>query len=496
MLKGRDPEAFHVDALEIVEVNADARLSALVVFDLDDIDAAFDELDARYLAGEAGAHARTWSVITRVYTALNRHEISAATPDWVTVDHRPVQRIGAEDVRAYLRATWDVTPDIKFRIEEVHRLSSLGVVVTRVATGSSQEGFDAEWRQIDILTVDGDVLSRVEVFDEADIDAALARFDELSRPAPLLENAATRTWAQLADAFNRHDVAAFLALTSPDGHLDDRRTGVRDFQHGSMRQRVVQTLFEYPQSWRLEIEHVASRGSRLSLSRQILRDTDDADRPITIELLTVLEVGEDNLAYDFVNFDADDIDGAFAELDARYLAGEAAAYSRTWSVVKDACAAFNRRESPPTTPDWATIDHRRAVAVAPGDMTAYVSATLELTPDVNLYIEAVHRLSDHGAVVTHVSKGTSQQGFDAEWRLSNLMTVDGDLLNRSELFDEADIDAALERFNELSRPARRLENAATQGIRALSGVFPARDWAAMTETLVADDTAMMIAGGS
>ena len=45
---------------------------------------------------------------------------------------------------------------------------------------------------------------------------------------------------------------------------------------------------------------------------------------------------------------------------------------------------------------------------------------------------------------------------------STIVTVEGDLINRCELFDEADIDAALARFDELSRPARRLENAASQ----------------------------------
>ena len=36
---------------------------ALVMFDIDDVDAAFAELDARYLAGEAAEYAHTWSVI-------------------------------------------------------------------------------------------------------------------------------------------------------------------------------------------------------------------------------------------------------------------------------------------------------------------------------------------------------------------------------------------------------------------------------------------------
>ena len=58
------------------------------MFDLDDFDAAIAELDARYLAGEAAAHAHTWSVIAGTYAAFNRHEFPATTPDWVTIDHR------------------------------------------------------------------------------------------------------------------------------------------------------------------------------------------------------------------------------------------------------------------------------------------------------------------------------------------------------------------------------------------------------------------------
>ena len=108
------------------------------------------------------------------------------------------------------------------------------------------------------------------------------------------------------------------------------------------------------------------------------------------------------------------------------------------------------------------IDHRRGTAFAPGDLTAYIRATWDLSPTSAIYIEAVHRLSDLGAVVTHAAHGTSQEGFDAEWRVIDLLTVDGDLISRCELFDEADLDAALARFDELSRPAPRLENAASR----------------------------------
>ena len=75
---------------------------------------------------------------------------------------------------------WDVAPDVNIYIEAVHRLSNLGAVVTYAAKGTSKEGFDAEWREITLLTFEGDLINRCEIFDEADLDAALARFDELS----------------------------------------------------------------------------------------------------------------------------------------------------------------------------------------------------------------------------------------------------------------------------------------------------------------------------
>ena len=84
---------------------------------------------------------------------------------------------------AYIQAAWDDSPDTKIYIGAVHRLSEIGAVVTHLARGISQEGFDAEWRDVHVLAVEGDMFSRCELFDEADLDTAIARFDQLSRPA-------------------------------------------------------------------------------------------------------------------------------------------------------------------------------------------------------------------------------------------------------------------------------------------------------------------------
>jgi len=67
---GRDPKAIQNDAINVVEIDAEERIVAAVTFDLEDFDAAIAELDARYLASEAAAHARTWSVITGGHAAM------------------------------------------------------------------------------------------------------------------------------------------------------------------------------------------------------------------------------------------------------------------------------------------------------------------------------------------------------------------------------------------------------------------------------------------
>ncbi len=77
----------------------------------------------------------------------------------------------------------DDTSDGRSYIEAVHRLSDLGAVFTQATVGTSHQGFDAEWHGVDILTVDGALINRCERFDEADLQAALARFDELDRRA-------------------------------------------------------------------------------------------------------------------------------------------------------------------------------------------------------------------------------------------------------------------------------------------------------------------------
>ena len=217
------PDAFRVEMLAVVEIDADERMAAVVVLDADDIDAAIAELDTRYLAGEAAAYARTWTVIAKSYASLRRQELPAISPGTVFVDHRRAAAYGASDLSAYIRAGFDLGQNIRPYVEAVHRLSDLGAVCSYAAHGASHEGFDAEWQGIDLTTVDGEMVNRCEFFDEDDLEAALATFDQLSRPAPRLENPATRTLDRVSAYFAARDWAELGAMTATDVVDEDRR---------------------------------------------------------------------------------------------------------------------------------------------------------------------------------------------------------------------------------------------------------------------------------
>ena len=68
----------------------------------------------------------------------------------------------------------------------------------------------------------------------------------------------------------------------------------------------------------------------------------------------------------------------------------------------------------------------------------------------------------------------------------DILTVDGDRINRCEIFDEADLDAALARFDELQPTGTAAGKRGKPGGRALPGATSGRDWDAMAEIL-ADD---------
>lgn len=62
----------------------------------------------------------------------------------------------------------------------MHQLTEYGTVTTQVLKMTSQDGFDAELRLTYVIVVEGNLLSRIEVFDGEDLEVALAYFDQVN----------------------------------------------------------------------------------------------------------------------------------------------------------------------------------------------------------------------------------------------------------------------------------------------------------------------------
>ncbi|HUK34208.1 MAG TPA: hypothetical protein VLV86_09875, partial [Vicinamibacterales bacterium] len=406
------------------------------------------------------------------------------TQDFVFIDHLPLQRIEAGDLNALIRAMRDLTPDISQYIEAVHRLSDLGAVVTRIASGTSQEGFDAEWRQIDMFTVEGDKVNRCEVFSETDLDAALARFEELRPQARRLENAASRASDRLVVHYAARDWDAAAETLADNFCSDDRRHVVNAaLRHGrDVAVANMQISADLGMTFGKH-EVIATRGEHLVLSRARWSGPDQGPEAFYTEVLHVVEVDADERVAWRVMFDANDIDAAFEELDARYLAGEAARYARAWQLGMDTIGELNRHEPGPMIGRLVYADHRRVPFASGEEFGRGVEELWALVPDARYRVKAVHALDTYGSVCTLVIEGTDAHGNELQW---GRIILFGSEEPRVEVYEEDDLDAALARFAELRPQTLRPENAASRAGERILAHFAARDWDAMAE-MVADN---------
>ncbi len=225
---------------------------------------------------------------------------------------------------AYLNDLLEYTPDINVYSEVVHRLSDHGAVITQAGHGTSQQGFQAEWRKIGLFTFDGDLLSHYELFEEADLDAAIERFEQLSTPAPRLKNSASQVAERFMSHYAEGGWGALAEILANNFYSDDRRrvvgAGIRqgpDAQIEDMRAMTDLSITK------ITATPVAIRGERLVLVRSHLTDRDQGPEAVLTEVLAIVEIDTKERIVALVSFDPDDFDAAIAELDARYLAGEA-----------------------------------------------------------------------------------------------------------------------------------------------------------------------------
>ena len=194
-------------------------------------------------------------------------------------------------------------------------------------------------------------------------------FDQLSRPAPRLENAASRrtsAWRTSPPATGmrwREDWRRYVDRRSPAGR--ERRSPTRS------RRRDRRICGDSP-TWAHahNVDAIATRGDRLVLCRFRSSGRDQRPEEFYSEVLGVFEINADSGSRRTSCSTSTTIDAAVEELDARYLAGEAAAIRAPGRSSSADLRGDQPTRAPATTPDCGHYRSPAGRAIAAGDMVA------------------------------------------------------------------------------------------------------------------------------
>jgi len=498
---GGDVGPSEVEFLDVIEANERGETLARIRFDPADLDAAHAELDARFEAGEAAEHplAAAWLRAFSPLVATRDWDAMAArcAPAFVAHDHRLVSWGTLNDGVAWvdtLRLLVELAPDARYRMVHV-RMSDRGWLVQGGWVGT-RDGGPFEIATISVSEVDehGRVL-RNDVYELTQLDQALARFAAIDRatavpPEARFANAATRAWDQAAARYQARDWSGKgpQIYSERFRYTDRRRMAQLDLD----REGFAELTRHFGNMRSVDFQHevLATRGERLALVHIHLVVADADVGPSEVVNLNVIEVDEHGQCVNYIRFDADDLDAAYAELDARFEAGEGARYPAATAANRARLEAFSRRDWGALTavfaPTFAVDDHRLlGWGTTLADRTTYVRsqrATTELAPDSQVRVEHL-RMSDGGFFVRVVVHGT-RDGGAFETPLLLVAEVDGaGPILRYDVYDVGDYERACARFDALtakvtptlSAPFAPKPNAATAMMERMWAAFDTGD---------------------
>jgi ketosteroid isomerase-like protein len=488
------------EALYLTEVNARGQARRSEAFAADKLGDAIVRLYERHaeLLPEGPERARSTATARSIATRISHLDVFFATfaPDVEAVDHRVLgtwSARGMAPLREQFRSLLDLTEDLALRFDDVLGLRNDAHLVRATNSGQLRAGggtYERTFLMLRQTNADG-LFRRVEWFDPEREAEALARFDALTAAptAPQIENAATRSIARFEAALEARDWPGIAAGAAPDFRQIDRRGLVQLDLDRDQHLEWLRVGLERP-SWRSESEVLATRGDRLALGRVRSVESDQSVGPSENEWLALVELNERGQRSAIVMFDPGDLDAAYAELDARYDAGEAAAHPGTRNLVRRFAAAIAARDwaqlAAVMAPDFVQVDHRPPgllSSLSRDEWVASVRALAELRPDVTLRGEHVLALDDQGFLVVSRWLGRESEGA-FETPVVVVGECGGGAIRQWHGYELDQLDAARARFAAIRAGASRdplaalaRPNAASAALDRLQAGFAERDWA-------------------
>jgi hypothetical protein len=177
-------ENLEIESLVIIEVDAEGRIVAIIIFDADDRRAAAIELRERFARSDAARWMPAASFeFARALRDRDLVRVRTIVPgDFVFHDHRRAGagRIeGADGYIAFLAALFELSPDATLEPLYYVAAEKHGHLAVAHWSGTLAEGGEFESVFVQLVRYpDGRPLS-AELFELEDLDAARARFEEL-----------------------------------------------------------------------------------------------------------------------------------------------------------------------------------------------------------------------------------------------------------------------------------------------------------------------------
>jgi ketosteroid isomerase-like protein len=491
--------------LNVLRTDASGRAVRLENFEVDRLDEALARLVELHADDELPLDRREERATT---AAMFRNTQTRWQDDAVLVDHRPTSLgtlTGRDAIAHAAGALREVAGDWQRRFVDVIGATERLWLFEFVTEGTVEAGGPFELSVLALVEAGNDGLCRRQEWFAVDqIDEALVRFDELAggTTADLPPNRAATVLDEIEDAIIRGDMAAYGIRTHENAVMDDRR-----FQYTwEGRDACVANARSVFTSGVTDIKAVnlATRGELLALRREWYRAPGSET-----EVLNLYEMTPSGQTLFGCVFEPDELDVAFAELDARYANGEGASNVETLEPIGQLLAAYNRQDwrawRALLADDFVVVDHRPAPALygavsGPDEFTAALLPMFELAAGVHATVLSCEVGGAGRAVLRVHTNATTTDGAEIELAFYLAFAVDAGFVQRMEFFGIDQLAAGRAWLDTATTDAidDGPSNAASRGWAHLMALFRERDWDAfatkVADGAVADDQRAIVGG--
>jgi class 3 adenylate cyclase/tetratricopeptide (TPR) repeat protein len=479
-------------SVALLEVDGDGLRTRTEFFALDRTSDAVARLyERRAEQLPPGAERVRAETTARVVTALLgpydlAHCAAVLHDDVVGIDRRRIgfgSARGKDGLLLALATAIEVSDDLVGRVDDVVAASPDALLLRWIASGTDRaSGGRFEWSFLRLLVFGADgLLSAYGIYDSDHEDEALRDLEthSVASPPSRFVNGAMRGQLELERAWRERRWEDVVASFRPDFVLIDRR-GLGFDLVGDAFIASLERLFAMPES-RWQFRLIATRGETCALIHALF-SAGGASR-IDVENLALVERDAEGRGVRLVVFDPDDFDAAYADLGARYAAGEGAPHAELLAHLLELQRAAGTLDVPALErllpPGFRFRSHRRYTndgAWLPRDGFLASLAALRKLGTRSQRLRLHHlRVSAH-AVLADATRVGTREGGAFELPQIDVLTHDGQRVQQLEVFDEDQVDAAVARFH-AGKEAPHPQVA--ESMRAFQRALAARDWGAL-----------------